>query len=189
MSVSDKKQRGLILLCWLVYASAYLGRYSYHANINLIMAEYAVNHASAGLVTTFFFFAYGVGQIVNGILCKYYNKKRVLGGALLVSALLNLARSFFGADFQSMKYLWLANGLVQSVLWPSLVLVLGQNLEEDHLKRAVACDQHNDGCRNSDFLRPERASGAFRQLSVLIFGGRHRLWLRSPPSGCSPTVS
>lgn len=136
MSVSDKKQRGLILLCWLVYASAYLGRYSYHANINLIMAEYAVNHASAGLVTTFFFFAYGVGQIVNGIFCKYYNKKRVLGGALLVSALLNLT-VFFGADFQSMKYLWLANGLVQSVLWPSLVLVLGQNLEEDHLKKAV----------------------------------------------------
>lgn len=136
MSATNKKQKLLIALCWLVYASAYLGRYSYNANINPIMAHYSVNHAEAGLVTTFFFFAYGVGQIVNGVFCKHYNKKYVLSGALLVSALINVV-VFLGVNFRLLKYLWLANGLVQSVLWSSLVLVLGQNLEERNLKKAV----------------------------------------------------
>lgn len=136
MNGSEKKQKALIFLCWLVYTSAYLGRYSYNANINPIMADYSVSHASAGLVTTFFFFAYGIGQVVNGVLCKYYNKKYVLSGALLLSALINLI-VFFGVKFPLLKYLWLVNGFAQSVLWSSLVLVLGRELEGQNLKKAV----------------------------------------------------
>ena len=31
------------------------------------MGHYGVSHADAGLVSTMFFFAYGAGQIINGI--------------------------------------------------------------------------------------------------------------------------
>ena len=56
-----KREKKLIFFCWLIYFTAYLGRYSYNSNINYFMSWYGVNHASAGTVTTFFFFAYGVG--------------------------------------------------------------------------------------------------------------------------------
>lgn len=67
-----------MLLCWLVYACSYIGKVNYAANINEVMSFYGVEHASAGLVSTFFFFAYGVGQVINGILCKKYNLKWII---------------------------------------------------------------------------------------------------------------
>ena len=74
MEISQKfkrkkvSQNVIIVMCWLVYSFAYLGRYSYNANITLIIDDYGVTKAQAGLVATFFFFAYGIGQIFNGIL-------------------------------------------------------------------------------------------------------------------------
>lgn len=132
----QKKEILLIFLCWFVYTSAYLGRYSYNSNITPIMLHYGVSHAEAALATTFFFFAYGAGQILNGILTKYFNKKLVLSGALLVSAALNLS-VFLGVPFRYIKYLWLVNGIVQSVLWPSLLAILSENLHAENLKKSV----------------------------------------------------
>lgn len=125
-----------IILCWLAYTSAYLGRYSYNSNITAIMEAYRINHADAGLVTTFFFFAYGAGQIVNGLLCKRYNKRLIISLSLAVSAVLNLV-VYCGISFSCIKYLWLANGAVQSVLWSVLVCVMSENLKASDLAKAV----------------------------------------------------
>ncbi|MBQ2712892.1 MAG: MFS transporter [Clostridia bacterium] len=131
-----KREKKLIFFCWLIYFTAYLGRYSYNSNINYFMSWYGVNHASAGTVTTFFFFAYGVGQIVHGLLCKHYPRRYVLSGALLVSAICNLSL-FFPIPFAIIKYLWMVNGIVQSMLWPTLIYLLGKNLCQQNIKRAV----------------------------------------------------
>jgi OPA family glycerol-3-phosphate transporter-like MFS transporter len=58
------------MLCWVVYTCSYIGKLSYGANIKLIGDAFSVPNADTGLVSTFFFFAYGIGQIVNGIMCK-----------------------------------------------------------------------------------------------------------------------
>ena len=63
----------LIFLAWLCYSTSYLGKVNYSANITQIIDFYGVSKSEAGLVPTFFFFAYGVGQIVNGLFCKKYN--------------------------------------------------------------------------------------------------------------------
>lgn len=132
-----RKQTCLIFLCWLMYVVSYIGRYSYNANITRIMGAFSIeNYSETGLVTTFFFFAYGVGQVVNGLLCKKYNKQYVLFGAMLVSALLNLS-VFLGVDFAVYKYLWLLNGAALSILWCSLILCLSENLETKRLKGAI----------------------------------------------------
>ena len=65
----------LIFLAWLIYATSYLGKVNYSANITQIIDFYSGIKAQAGTVPTFFFFAYGVGQVVNGLLCKKYNKQ------------------------------------------------------------------------------------------------------------------
>ena len=136
MKSENHRQNCLIALCWILYTGVYLGRYCYNSNINQIMAFYGAEHSDAGLVTTCFFFAYGAGQIINGLFCKRYRAKYVLGGALFFSALFNLA-VFFAGDFRFIKYLWLLNGFAQSFVWSSLMLVLGKNLSRKNLKRAV----------------------------------------------------
>ena len=72
---SSKRQKTLIFLCWLVYMVSYLGRYSYNSNISVISDFFGAGEGATGLVTSTFFFAYGAGQIVNGLLCKKYNKR------------------------------------------------------------------------------------------------------------------
>ena len=133
---SERRQTVFIILCCLVYSFAYAGRYSYSANIAPVMNHYGVTHAEAGLVGTFFFFAYGGGQLLNGILCKYYNKKIVISAALFLSAVIN-GILIFDVPFAIIKYLWLLNGITQSVLWPSLILAESETLDAKMLKRAV----------------------------------------------------
>ena len=73
---SKNKQILLIILAWALYSSAYLGRYSYTANIEAIKNFYKVtSDAQVGAIGSFFFFSYGIGQVVNGLWCKYYNAK------------------------------------------------------------------------------------------------------------------
>ena len=64
-----------IFVCWLVYTCSYIGKLGYNANITQIESEFGITHAESGSVGTIFFFAYGAGQIINGIFCKKYNLK------------------------------------------------------------------------------------------------------------------
>lgn len=131
-----KKQITLIILCALAYITAYLGRYSYSSNINLFISEYNITKAEAGLVTSFFFFSYGAGQIINGLLSKYYNKRYIITTALIISSIVNLL-VFIGVPFNALKFLWLINGLAQSMLWSSLILLLSENLDKKYLRLSI----------------------------------------------------
>lgn len=131
-----KKQKILILLCCLAYSFAYAGRYSYNANITPIMDYYGVTRADAGLVSTFFFFAYGASQFVHAIFCKFYSKRIMIPCVLILSTVINIVL-FFRPPFESIKYLWALNGICQSLLWPTLVLVLSEILDDVMMKRAV----------------------------------------------------
>lgn len=117
----------LIILCWLVYSCSYVGKVNYAANINLIMDYYSVTHAQAGLVSTLFFFSYGIGQVVNGFLCKKYNIKRIILASLVISAAINLAVAL-SPSFAIIKYVWMLNGFVLSILWPTLIRLLSETL-------------------------------------------------------------
>lgn len=125
-----------ILLCWLSYTIAYLGRYSYTSNITSIMTYYSIGHAEAGLVSTCFFFAYGIGQFINAILCKYYNKRIAIAFSLLTSSIINLI-FFFKVPFAFVKYLWFLNGIAQSILWPTLISLLAENLKTEDISKSV----------------------------------------------------
>ncbi len=98
----------LIVMCWVLYVSAYLGRYSYNTNLLPLSLYYGQPQDQVALATMFFFFAYGAGQIINGILCKYFNTKYVLSIAVMISAAINLS-VFMGIPFVYIKYLWLIN--------------------------------------------------------------------------------
>ena len=126
----------LIALCWLVYTCSYLGKLGYNANITQIEDAFGISHSSAGMVSTFFFFAYGIGQILNGIFCKKYNIRFAVLGSLFVSSLMNLLVGISN-NFIIIKYIWLINGAALSVLWPSLIRLLSETLNKKDIARAV----------------------------------------------------
>lgn len=139
---NTKSRRGvskstlLIMLCWLVYACSYIGKLSYSANINQMGDAFGVSYADAGMVSTFFFFAYGIGQVVNGIFCKKYNVKYVIFASLAVASTINVLIVNV-SDFGIMKYLWLINGIAMSFLWTSLIRLLSETLAKKDISRAI----------------------------------------------------
>lgn len=125
----------LILLGWLLYTTSYLGKVNYSANITQIIDFYGVSKAEAGLAPTFFFFAYGIGQVVNGLLCKKYNMKLVIFASMILSASINLIIAV-SSTFAIVKWLWMLNGFCLSVLWPTLIRLLSESLAKKDLGRS-----------------------------------------------------
>ena len=124
---ADRRQWLLVALCWAIYTASYLGKYCYNANKSVIMSYFSIDKATAGLVGTCFFIAYGAGQVVNGF---------VVFGSLLISACCNAAMAFCD-EFAVLKYVWFINGATLSVLWPTLVRLLSETLSDDYCPRAV----------------------------------------------------
>lgn len=135
--MTKKQSRLLIFMCWFLYTSAYLGRYSYNSNILPISQHYAVSDTEVGLATSFFFFAYGAGQIINGLCCKYYNLKYVLPFAVFGSVVINAVLFLGVLPFEYIKFAWLINGVFQSVLWSSLLLTLSRSLDDSYIKKSI----------------------------------------------------
>ncbi|MBR5900518.1 MAG: MFS transporter [Clostridia bacterium] len=133
---SSKRQNFLIALCFIVYCSSYLGKYTFNASINSVINFYGVLEDDAGLIGSTFFFAYGAGQIINGILCRFYNKKYMLGFSLVLSTLINIA-IYLGIPFNYIKYIWFVNGFSLSCLWSSIVLILSESLAPKYFAKAV----------------------------------------------------
>lgn len=135
-SLSNKKSNFLIFLCWAAYTFAYVARLNYNASMVEILSQLGTTKEAAGTVSSFFFFAYGAGQLVNGLLSKKYNTKYSVAAALAGSCIINIAMTFCqGID--AMKYLWLFNGVFQSILWSSLIKTLSDNLADSKLSKAV----------------------------------------------------
>ncbi len=131
-----KAVRSLIWLCWLVYSCSYLGKVNYAANITQIEDFYNISHADAGLVSTFLFFSYGVGQFVNGFLCKKYNIKWMIFLSLMSSGVINLLVAVI-PSFTVIKWLWFINGAALSVLWATVVRLLSETLSKRDMARAT----------------------------------------------------
>lgn len=138
MALTSTKKRNIlfILLCFLAYTSSYLLKLSYNANIVCFEAEFGITHAEAGIVTTFFFFSYGSVQILHGIFVKKYPLRFVIPGAILLGCLLNLLTAL-SPTFVPIKYYWLLDGAILSILWPSCVRALSENIEEGYRNKAI----------------------------------------------------
>ncbi len=134
-SHSKSYQWFLVFLCFFIYFAAQLGRYSYTSNINLFEKTAGVTYTEAGLVSTLYFLTYGAGQIVNGLLCKRYNKRVMCLIAVLLSSAINLV-VYLGVPFNSLYALWALNAAAQSILYPSVMLTISENVEKKYLAAA-----------------------------------------------------
>ena len=126
----------LLFLGWLAYTAGNIGRMDYTASMVAIIDETGASKNTAGLVASFFFFAYGAGQLVNGLLCHKYNSRLFIFGSLVLAAIANFCMPFC-QSVETMKWLWLLNGIVQSVLWSSIVKLQSEYLNEKDIGKSI----------------------------------------------------
>lgn len=132
----NKMYNYLIILCAMAYTVAYLGRLNFTALIVDIIVTFDSTKEIVGLVGTFFFFAYGLGQLINGMLVKHYNVKTMVSISLVLSAVINIIMPLT-SDISIMKYLWALNGIVQSILWPSIIRIMSDYLPAEYINKSI----------------------------------------------------
>ena len=121
-----------------VYFSSCFARTTMVANQLNFVSEYSVLDHDVGLILAMFSIGSGVGQIVNSIFVKHYNKRFSLAvPAFLLSVL--VFSCFFAFDFQIYKFIWLGMGICYSFIWMSLMKILSENLDDEMLGRASIC--------------------------------------------------
>ncbi len=135
-NVRNKKYNYLILLCAMVYTVAYIGRLNFTASIIDIIDHFDSTKEVVGLIGTFFFLSYGAGQLINGIFAKFYNVKMMITVSLVSSAVINLIMPYI-PDINLMKYLWALNGVAQSILWSSIIKILGEYLPTEYMNKSI----------------------------------------------------
>ncbi len=131
-----KKNRFLLLLCFLVYSISYVGKYSYSTNIQNIITDFEISKAQAGYATSAFFFCYGIGQLINGIFCEQLNSKWAITLSLVCSATLTFIM-FFLKNIVLMTILWGLNGLVLSILWCHCIKLLASIQEKGYMEKSA----------------------------------------------------
>jgi OPA family glycerol-3-phosphate transporter-like MFS transporter len=115
-----KNARKLFMLCWFAYMISYIGRYDFSACMSEMVAEGIFTKTFGGTIGMAFFAAYGIGQLINGLLGDRISPKYMIFTGLLGSALMNIAIGFsYGRVL--ILVLWCLNGYFCSMLWAPIV--------------------------------------------------------------------
>lgn len=131
-----KWQTHLILVCWITYVCAYLGRLNYTAAMADMVAQGVVSKVQAGTIATGYFITYGGGQLFSGILGDRCSPRRLVCTGLIGSALCNVCMAC-RVPFFAMLAAWVCNGALQSLVWAPLVKLLSRYLPPERC--ASAC--------------------------------------------------
>ncbi|MFC2078690.1 MFS transporter [Candidatus Bipolaricaulota bacterium] len=116
-------QRQIFILLWITYAAFYLGRVNFSVALPGIMAQFGWTRADVGAIGTALFWAYALGQFINGQLGDKVGARVLITIGLVASAVVNV---FFGfsAAIWVMILLWAVNGYAQSMGWAPTVKTL-----------------------------------------------------------------
>lgn len=127
------KNRGtayFCFLCCLVYFTSYLTRIDYAAVLVEIIADLGITKSTASIAVTGSFITYGLGQLVSGWLGDKISPRYLIAGGLCCTSVTNLLMSVL-PNITVMTVFWCFNGFFQAMLWPPLVRIMAENLDEN----------------------------------------------------------
>lgn len=130
---SKKMQSMLFWLCWIVYFSTYLGRLNYSASLTEIIRVEGFDKGAAGLIGTAFFFSYGFGQLISGILGDKLKPHKMILVGVLGSGICNVAMGLSTSIWQ-MVAAWCINGLLQSLIWSPIIKIFSDWIPKSRQK-------------------------------------------------------
>lgn len=125
--VDDRGITRLFIISWLSYFVTNIGRLNYSACLSEIGTTQNIGKPELGLVATYFFFAYGIGQLLNGFLGDKMSPRFLVFTGIFMSGISNILFGF-ASSISQMQILWLLNGFFQSMIWSPLIKYLSNLL-------------------------------------------------------------
>lgn len=132
--IQTLKPRSIMLLFSGAYFVSYLTRINYAAVISAIIADEKISASYAAVAVTGAFVTYGAGQLVSGWLSDRVQPSRLVAAALIVTSVVNLSVPFCSAWVRNA--VWCINGAAQAFIWPPLVRMVPELLDEEYQLKA-----------------------------------------------------
>ena len=124
----------IFVLCWMAYTSIYLCRVNMSVAIPAIQQAFGWSKAGLGLIGNFFFWIYGIGQLINGYIGDKIPGRIFIFIGLAITAITNILFSFT-SSLAAMIFLWAVNGFFQSMLWGPIIRILSASFPEEYRTR------------------------------------------------------
>lgn len=135
---AKKRKDGFLLIVILfafLYFTSYMTRKSFSA-IKLGLPEGYLLETQIGYIGSALFFAYGLGQIISGVLGDRIDPRKLILCGLGMTASCNLLFPFIHS-VPVLIALWAVNGFAQALFWPPIVKLLTIYLQGDRYTKAV----------------------------------------------------
>ena len=136
MIQTHKKAKSLILICSLVYFASYITRNNYAAILEEIIGNMNTTKTIASIGVIGSFITYGLGMILSGWLGDKFPARMVIAVGLIGSSVINLCAGCFRSIYW-ITTLWCFNGLFQSMIYPPLMRLMGDNLRNADLVSGI----------------------------------------------------
>lgn len=152
-------ERILIGFCVAAYFVSYITRINYGTVLLEIVNSEGITKMSASMAVTGSFVTYGIGQLISGWLGDRIKPRYLMFIGLMVSAGMNVCVPLFSRP-AAMLVFWCINGFAQALMWPPMVRLLSDYLDQDTYKKSCVWVGWGD-------LLPARSSFICLHLSAL----------------------
>lgn len=125
----------LIGFCIVAYFVSYITRINYGAVLLEIVNSEGITKMAASMAVTGSFVTYGVGQLISGWLGDRIKPRYLMFTGLMLSACMNVCVPLFSRPV-AMLIFWCVNGFAQALMWPPMVKLLSDYLDQDTYKKS-----------------------------------------------------
>lgn len=116
----EKNAWRLVILCWLAYATVYIGKKTLSVNLTDMMADGVCDSTTGGTIGSAFLACYAIGQFISGWVGEKIRPSIMVSAGLFCAGALNILMSL-GTSPIYFIIVWGACGLACSMLWPPII--------------------------------------------------------------------
>ena len=120
-------------LAWLfafVYFSSYVTRINFAAVIQEVVTDTGFEKSALSVILVCMSVSYGIGQVINGRIGDKIKPQNLIFIGLITATTINLVFPIFSGSIPLMCVLWAVNGFAQSMMWPPIVKIMVNTMDE-----------------------------------------------------------
>ena len=120
-------------LAWLfayVYFASYVTRINFSAVIQEVVTSTGFEKSALSIILVCMSISYGVGQIINGWIGDHIKPQNLIFIGLITATAINIVFPFFSSSIPTMCILWTINGFAQAMMWPPIVKIMVNTMDE-----------------------------------------------------------
>ena len=120
-------------LAWLfayIYFASYATRINFGAVIQEVTTDTGFEKSALSIILVCMSISYGLGQIINGWIGDKIKPQNLIFVGLIVSTVINVSFPFFSSSIPTMCALWTVNGFAQAMMWPPIVKIMVNTMDE-----------------------------------------------------------